>query len=247
MELPPLAVVFLAALLTAVATGLGALPFLVVHNPPRRWLGLGDALAAGLMLAASTSLLLEGLGLSAARTLLGVLLGIVLIRLCHRLIEHHGAPDFAALHGADARRALLILGVMTLHSFAEGVGIGVAFGGEAELGGFISAAIAIHNVPEGLAISLLMVPHGTGVLAAAGWSIFSSLPQPLMAVPAWLMVEAFAPALPVGLGLAAGAMLWMSLAELLPDARAEAPLGQVLLVMLGGAGALIAVQELLLR
>jgi ZIP family zinc transporter len=181
------------------------------------------------------------------RTLFGLVLGVLLIRLAHRAIERRGAPHIGELRGADARKPLLIVAVMTFHSFAEGVGVGVSFGGREGLGPFISTAIALHNVPEGLAISLVLVPRGVGVPAAAGWSIFSSLPQPLMAVPAWLFVVVFAPLLPIGFGLAAGAMLWMTTAELLPEARATASRTSIALTMALAVAGMIGFQELLLR
>jgi zinc transporter ZupT len=210
--------VLVAASLTAVATGLGALPFLAVRHLSDWWLGVCNAAAGGLMLAASHSLVVEGTGIGGARTLGGMLLGLVLILLANTRIEREEPHDVARLVGADARKALLILGVMTAHSFAEGVGVGVSYGGGGEFGVFITAAIAVHNIPEGLAISLVLVPRGTPVWTAAGWSVFTSLPQPLMAVPAYLFVLFFEPILPVGLGLAAGAMIWMVFAELIPDA-----------------------------
>lgn len=214
--------VLLAAALTAVATGLGALPFILVRNVGRWWLGVADGVAAGLMLAASYGLVSEGSAIGFGRTLGGMLLGLGLVVIANKFAHRKGDFNIAELDGADARKALLILGVMTAHSFAEGVGVGVSFAGGDELGLLITLAIAIHNVPEGLAISLVLIPRGTPLWKAAGWSIFTSLPQPLMAVPAFLFVLAFTPLLPVGLGLAAGAMLWMVFAELIPDALDQA-------------------------
>ncbi|MGM0517950.1 MAG: ZIP family metal transporter [Pseudomonadota bacterium] len=211
--------VFVAALITALTTGLGALPLLFSRQLDDRWLSVGAAVAAGLMLAASHSLVDEGTAKNAWLVLAGMISGLLLVLAADHWLDGKDTPDVGELQGADAKKALLILGVMTAHSFAEGVGVGVSFGGGEELGMFITVAIAVHNIPEGLAIALVLVPRGMPVWKAGLWAIFTSLPQPLMAVPAYLFVTAFEAFLPVGLGLAAGAMIWMVFAELLPDAQ----------------------------
>lgn len=218
----PIWLVFFYASLTAVATGLGALPFLLVKKVPNLWLGHGNAIASGLMLAASFNLIFEGLNYSLWRTMAGALAGLVAIVISRKLLGGDGEQKVGELQGAGALKAILIVGVMTAHSFAEGIGVGVSFGESQSFGSFISLAIAVHNIPEGLAISLVLIPRGVSVLKAAGWSIFSSLPQPLMAVPAFLFVLAFKPWLPVGLGFAAGAMIWMVFSELLPESYEKA-------------------------
>jgi len=216
--------VFVAASITAIATGFGALPFLFVKKIKKEWLGYGNALAAGLMLGASIGLVWEGAQYDIPKLGIGMLLGLVLVVFAHKLLESRGG-DFhiGNVNGADAISMLLIVGVMTVHSFAEGVGVGVSWGDGNAFGVLISAAIAVHNIPEGLAISLVLIPRGTSVWKAAGWSVFSSVPQPIMAVPAFLFVLAFRPFLPVGLGLAAGAMFWMVFSEMLPEALEELP------------------------
>lgn len=210
--------VFLAAMITAVATGLGALPFVFMRRIGGWWLGIANAVAAGLMLGATHNLIEEGARLAPGRTMTGILIGLAAIVVSDRLIRRRNPVEIAGLRGDGAAVALLILGVMTAHSFAEGIGVGVAFADTAELGIFITTAIAIHNIPEGLAICLVLIPRGTPVWKAGLWSIVTSLPQPLMAVPAFLFVTAFAPLLPVGLGIAAGAMIWIVFSELIPDA-----------------------------
>ena len=221
--------VFIAASITAIFTGIGALPFLFVKDISKQWLGYGNALAAGLMLGASIGLIYEGATLQDVeqpvfRLIIGMVIGLVLVLLAQRLLLNRDEEfHIGKVEGADAVEMLLIVGVMTVHSFAEGIGVGVSYGDGATFGAFISAAIAIHNIPEGLAISLVLIPRGTKVWRAAGWSIFSSVPQPLMAVPAFLFVLVFQPFLPIGLGLAAGAMIWMVFRELIPEALEDMP------------------------
>ena len=239
--------ILLASSLTAVVTGLGVIPFVFFKNFNRWWLSIFQAAAAGLMLGASHNLIQEGAHINPFRTFSGMLLGLILIVLADRLISKRSDVDLGDLEGGDARKALLVLGIMTAHSFAEGIGVGVSFGGGEKLGLFITAAIAIHNIPEGLAVALVMVPKGTKTWKAGFWSIFTSLPQPLMAIPAFLFVTFFTPWLPVGLGLAAGAMIWMVFAELIPDAYEGGASGAAIGIAVTLAfAALLAFQEFVL-
>lgn len=234
--------VLLLGAATAAATGLGALPFLFVPAMGRHWRALSSAFAAGLMVAACYGLLLESWSHGERATLLGLAAGVVVVAVGQTLLpkEAKESLHFGALRGANARKALFLIGVMFLHSGAEGIGVGVAFGGGEGLGFFTTAVIALQNIPEGLAISLLVVPRGGTVRRAAWSSIFSSLPQPLLAVPAFLFVTLFRPLLPIGLGLAAGAMLWMTIRELLPDAFRDDSRLQPLAVLLAAAAGGIA-------
>jgi zinc transporter ZupT len=218
----PAVLVFVYGAITAVATGLGALPFLFVRSLSARTIAYANAVAAGLMLGASFGLAAEGSDYGGWQTFVGVLLGVAFILATRRFLDRHEV-EVGDVRGADARRVLLIVAVMTVHSFAEGVAIGSSFAGGMTLAALITVAIAVHNIPEGVAISAVMRPRGASLLSCAGWSIFSSLPQPLMAVPAYLFVDAFRPALPYGIGFAAGAMVFMVLAELLPEAFGKGP------------------------
>ena len=220
-EWSPTMVVFLAALMTALATGIGALPFLFIRTISGGTAALANAVAAGLMLGASFGLISEGGTYNGWATFVGAILGVLFILVTQRLLGEHEF-DFGGASGVSARRMLLIVTVMTVHSFEEGAAVGVSFGGGDSLATAITIAIAVHNIPEGLAISAVMRPRGASILACIGWSIFSSLPQPITAVPAYIFVEHFASALPYGLGFAAGAMVFMVLVELLPEAYEQA-------------------------
>ncbi len=218
----PTVQVFLYALITAIATGLGALPFFFFKKLTRSWLGISNAIASGLMLAASFGLIYEGLDYDIWFTFYGIIIGLIFIILSQKFLNSYDDQfSIKNIQKAGSTKMLLIVGIMTVHSFTEGVSVGVSFSGSLDLGIFITTAIAVHNIPEGLAISLVLIPRGTSPLKAAWWSIFSSLPQPLMAVPAFIFVEIFREYLPMGLGFAGGAMIWMVFAELIPDAMEE--------------------------
>jgi zinc transporter ZupT len=218
----PALLVFIYGSITALATGLGALPFAFVRTVSIRTTAYANAIAAGLMLGASFGLVAEGTEHGVWQTIIGVNVGVAFILVTQLLLARRDV-HFGSLEGASAQRMVLIIIVMTVHSIAEGIAVGASFAGGIRLATFITVAIAVHNIPEGIAISAVLRSRGVSVATCAGWSIFSSLPQPLMAVPAYLFVDAFAPALPYSVGFAAGAMVYMVLVELLPEAYEEAP------------------------
>jgi zinc transporter ZupT len=241
----PVFQVFVYALLTAVATALGAIPFAFIPKLSERATAYANAGAAGLMLGASFGLIVEGTQKDGLATFVGVLAGVAFILLTQRLLGDDHDSGFLGARGAGARRMLLVVIIMTVHSFAEGAAVGVSFGGGQTLATAITLAIAVHNIPEGIAITAVMRPQGASILSCAWWSFFSSIPQPIAAVPAFLFVEHFAAALPYGLGFAAGAMVFMVLVELLPEAYEQATGRGVAVVTSLSLIGMLLVQELL--
>jgi len=220
----------------ALSTGLGALPLLLLGKVTDVWLGLSNALAGGMMLSASLHLVEEGISLDPddsslfglvvghhVRVAVGFLLGMCFVVGTKSWVEKHEDLKFGDLTGQDLRKVFLMVAVMTLHSFTEGLGIGVAFTGKdgADLGAFITLSLAMHNVPEGLAVALVLMPRGVSKFATVLWSIFTSMPQPLIAVPVFMFARNFVFWRSVGLGFAAGSMIWVTCFELIADAVKE--------------------------
>lgn len=83
------------------------------------------------------------------------------------------------IKGADAAKVILVIGIMTLHSFGEGSGVGVSFAGSKGFsqGLLVTLAIAVHNIPEGLAVSMVLGSRGVSPQKAMLWSVITSLPQ----------------------------------------------------------------------
>jgi ZIP family zinc transporter len=221
--MPSLLDTVLAATITALATGLGGVPFLFLRSIPIRWAHLSWAVAGGMMMSASIfNLIMPGVSDAGITPVaMGILAGTVFFGLAARRIHHH---DFTigGVSGTGASRIMLILGTMFIHSFPEGLAVGVAFGsGETNLGLVMTIAISIHNIPEGIAVSLPLRAEGVSGWKCVLWSIVSSLPQPVAAIPAYLAVIAFRPVLPYAFGLAAGAMFFLVLSEMVPESRAN--------------------------
>lgn len=90
---------------------------------------------------------------------LGMFLGYIFIAVCEATLDDK-EYSLGELSGANAKRAMLVLLIMTMHSFAEGLGVGVSWAGARGdvKGQFVTAAIGVHNIPEGMTVALLMMP-----------------------------------------------------------------------------------------
>lgn len=96
-----------------------------------------------------------------------------------QFLEQYGEVSMLDIKGADASKVVLVIGIMTLHSFGEGSGVGVSFAGSKGLsqGLLVTLAIAVHNIPEGLAVSMVLSSRGVSPQNAMLWSVITSLPQ----------------------------------------------------------------------
>ena len=213
----------IAATITVLANGLGGLPFVFMKEFPRNIARLGWAVSGGLMLSASVfNLIIPGVsdgGIIAVA--IGIALGGGLMTLTTLWLDKRNF-SVEGISGAGSKRIILVLATLFIHSFPEGIAIGVAYGsGEASLGILIAIAIAIHNIPEGLAVALPLNAEGVSGWKCVGWAIFSGVPQLIAAIPAYLAVIAFRPILPYAFGFAAGAMLLLVLSEMIPESRSS--------------------------
>jgi zinc transporter, ZIP family len=215
-------VVFAAASLAVLASACGALPLVFQRGAERSLSGAGAAVASGVMLAVSAGLVFEAPAGSVAMIAVGVLLGMAFVQALRLLFAAQGEAEIVGLIGTDGRRALLIVGILTIHSAAEAIGLASAFAGGRAFGWTIGLALAVHKLPEGFAVCLALVPLGVGLRRSAGFAAFAAVPLPLLAVPAYLLVDSFRGILPAALGFAAGAMVFVVLSEMLPEARRRA-------------------------
>ncbi|KAJ9522639.1 hypothetical protein QJQ45_019728 [Haematococcus lacustris] len=227
-SVPILTILGMTCFMSAMA-GFGALPFFFCGKLKQSWAGIANAVACGVMLSASFDLLHEGAPYSPFLTIVGMLAGAIFIKSSQEFLSQFDDASFQDLNGADARKAMLIVGVMAAHAFGEGSGVGVSFSGHRgwAQGTLVTIAIGLHNIPEGMAVATVMVAKGAPPRKALFWSLFCAFPQALVAVPSFMFVETFQALLPMALGFAAGCMIWIVCAELMPDALEAAPHPQV--------------------
>ncbi|MDO9405790.1 MAG: ZIP family metal transporter [Polaromonas sp.] len=217
----------------ALATALGTLPVLFSQKLSERAQDTLFGFGAGVMLAACAfSLIIPGL--DAARQagagpwhaggVMGaaILLGGAALLAMERLLphEHFIKGVEGGVSAKVLRRTWLFVFAIALHNLPEGLAIGVAFAGTDPMrAGALSAGIAIQDVPEGLVVAVALLAAGYRRRLAVGLGAATGLVEPIGAVLGAAVVSYSAALLPWGLGFAAGAMLFVISHEIIPESH----------------------------
>ena len=212
------------------ATAFGALLALGLRGISARLQDSMLGFAAGMMLAASSfSLILPGIAAGgellgsapagAGVVLLGLGLGVLLmLGLDHFTPHEHESTGPCGPDCQRLNRVWLFVLAIALHNIPEGMAIGVSFAaGDLGVGIPLTTAISIQDIPEGLAVALALRATGLSRLGAVLVAVLSGLMEPIGALVGLGISSGFAVAYPVSLGLAAGAMLFVVSHEIIPE------------------------------
>jgi len=236
--LHPVIQALLATCFTWAMTALGAATVFTAKDISRRVLDAMLGFAAGVMIAASYWSLLapaiemsEGKGIpSWVPAVVGFLLGGIFLRLVDKILPHlHLGFPIEEAEGVKTgwHRTTLLVVAITLHNIPEGLAVGVAFGAlaaglpTAALGAAIALAIGIgiQNFPEGLAVSMPLRREGMSRRKSFWYGQLSAVVEPIAGVIGAAIVIIAQPILPYALSFAAGAMIFVVIEEVVPEAQ----------------------------
>lgn len=254
VELHPTLQALLATLFTWGVTALGAALVFFFKEVNQKVLDGMMGFASGVMIAASFwSLLAPAIEMSETFStlpkwlppLIGFVSGGAFLAMTDKLLPHLH-PDFGIKKAEGLpthwKRSLLLVLAITLHNIPEGLAIGVAFGAvasgldTASIGGAVALAIGIglQNFPEGTAVSLPLHRDGMSARKAFYWGQLSAVVEPIAAVIGAALVLTMQPVLPYALSFAAGAMIFVVIEELIPEAHRAGNADLVSYAAIGG-------------
>lgn len=243
MGLGPVMQALLAGAFTWTLTAAGAAVVLLARDFPRSFVDAMLGFAAGVMIAASFfSLLAPSVEMAEAAgtpgwlpATVGFLAGAVFLRLADAVLPHlHPFEPLGQAEGIQTtwERATLLVLAITLHNIPEGLAVGVAFAaahldlggaGAATLSGAVVLAvgIGIQNMPEGMAVSMPLRDAGVSRGKSFWYGQLSAVVEPIAAAIGAAAVLSMRPLLPYALAFAAGAMIYVVVEELIPEAQRE--------------------------
>ncbi len=237
---PPVTQALMGTLFTWGITALGAGAVFTFKTINKRVLDSMLGFASGVMIAASFwSLLAPAIEMSENGTLpswvpalIGFLSGGLFLWGVDKVLPHlHRGMKRSDAEGIKTswERSVLLVLAITLHNIPEGLAVGVAFGAaaagipSASIAGAVALALGIglQNFPEGAAVSIPLRREGLSQLKSFWYGQLSGIVEPIAGVIGAAAVLLMRPILPYALAFAAGAMIYVVIEELIPEAQME--------------------------
>ena len=222
---------FFASILAGLATGVGALPALFFKDISDKLFNSLLGAAAGVMLAATAfSLLVPGIDYGNAMwpgkglwiVSAGMIIGSLFLHFADKNLPHLHFDSVPDINKDSLQKIWLFIIAITIHNFPEGMTVGVSFGaGDINKGIVLAIAIALQNIPEGLAVALPLVGLGYNKWKAVGIATLTGLVEPIGGLLGITMVTLFSSILPIAMGFAAGAMLFVISEEIIPETHSK--------------------------
>lgn len=238
LEYSPVFLAFCGSMFTYLATAAGAAMVFFFKKINIKVLNLMLGFAAGVMIAASFwSLLAPAIAMTEEQgktgwvpAVVGFLSGATFLFLFDKFLPHlHLGEETENAEGIKTswQRSVLLISAITLHNIPEGLAVGVAFGALAQeptvgvLSGAIALAIGIgiQDFPEGAAVSIPLRREGFSRWKAFNYGQMSGLVEPIAGVIGAYLVLSVTSLLPYALSFAAGAMIYVTVEELIPESQ----------------------------
>jgi len=210
--------------LAGVATGLGALLVLMFGKPAKKLMSLILGFASGIMLAISAfDLLPEAQSLGGLTlTIIGFLMGAGLMFGLDTLVPHIHIGEGKVDARGDTKMLkvgyFIFLGI-ALHNLPEGLAIGAGYSASKGLGAAIAIALALHNVPEGMATAAPLLMGGVSRLRVVALTTLAGLMTPIGTIIGLVLINVSENFISIALALAAGAMIYIVSDELIPESH----------------------------
>ena len=218
LQISPL---FLACTGTFAGALLGAVFASTIHKSQ---IGLLIASAAGMMAGCALVLLEESASrFGALWGLSSFIIGIALMKFLDIICTAWLSVEtfrFSGLSGNQAIRLFVMLLGLILHSFGEGLSLGLSASDSSSTGILVAFSLAIHNIPETAALLFSYRAKGVSLLSASFLAIVSNLPQSIVAVPSMAIFSQYNSLMEYGIGMSAGCMAFAVVGDVLPEAAA---------------------------
>lgn len=204
-----------------VGTGSGGLVILFTKKLSPRFLSLILAFAAGMMLDVTfLEMIPEAIEKGGfLYGIIGLVSGIALFLFLDTLLPHFHHYTDESQQGHFRKVGILLAIGIALHNIPEGLAIGTGYVSSDSLGLGLALIIGIHNFPEGLAMAVALDSGGNNKINTLIITVLAGLPMGLGAFLGALLGGISPIALSLSLGFAGGAMLFITCDELMPDAQ----------------------------